>query len=337
MSSKALRPLILGLSGPTLTVEEAALFREFPPVGFILFDRNIEDPAQLRELTDSLRDLTDRPDLPILVDQEGGRVQRLGPPHWSRHPAGARFGELYDRSPIAALDAARFHGLAIAAELVAAGISVDCLPLLDVPAPGGHDIIGDRAFSSDPLVVAALGAAVLEGLREGGICGIVKHIPGHGRAGADSHTELPVVTASREELRTDILPFQRLASAPMAMTAHVRYDAWDPERCASLSPIVIKEIIRGEIGFDGFLMCDDLAMQALEGPLEDRMANALKAGCDAALHCTGLFADSEALLNAAPPLTQAALRRLSKGMGDGASRCVRAEQAAARRDELLPP
>lgn len=335
MSSEPLRPLILGLSGPALTEDEAELFRALPPAGFILFERNVEDPAQLRALTDSLRDLTGRADLPILIDQEGGRVQRLWPPHWRKHPPGARFGELYNRSPIAGLDAARFHGLAIAAELTAVGINVDCLPLLDAPVPGAHDVIGERAFGPDPLMVAALGSAVLDGLRDGGVCGIVKHIPGHGRAGADSHAELPVVTASRAELAADLLPFQRLADAPMAMTAHVRYDAWDAERCASLSPTVVGDIIRGEVGFDGFLMCDDLAMHALAGPLESRMYQALEAGCDTALHCTGILSENETLLRAAPGMDERAMARLAQAVAYPASDTAQTEDLEGRLDELL--
>ncbi|MBZ6379686.1 beta-N-acetylhexosaminidase [Pacificimonas aurantium] len=332
-----MRPLVLGFAGPELTPDEEALFGRFPPAGFILFDRNIGSPRQLRMLTDRLRALTGRPDVPILIDQEGGRVQRLGPPHWPEHPPARPFGELYREGPIAALDAARFHGRAIAADLAAAGINVDCLPVLDVRDPEGHDIIGDRSFDADPSAVASLGAALLTGLREEGVCGIVKHIPGHGRARADSHRELPVVNAPREDLARDFLPFLRLADAPMAMTAHVLYAALDEARCASLSPVVIGDVIRGELAFDGFLLCDDLAMKALTGPLQDRLEGVLAAGCDAALHCTGIFAENETLLSAAPVMAERSRERLEAAMNwaEVPAADMSAEEWARRRDDLL--
>ena len=327
-------PLILGLSGPVLTETERDLFAAHRPAGIILFARNIEAPDQVRALTDSLRDCCGE-DLLVLIDQEGGRVQRLRPPHWRDHPPGAAFGKLYDTGPMTAIEAARLHGHAIAAELVPLGINAPCLPLIDVPVAGAHDIIGDRAFSGDPMWVAALGGAVLRGLREGGVAGIIKHIPGHGRAGADSHEELPVVTADAAALEQDLAPFRALKDAPMAMTAHVRYDAWDAERCASISPKVIGEIIRGDIGFDGLLMCDDLAMHALGGALEKRMTDALAAGCDVALHCTGEADANATLLGAAPEMTEAAIRRWKAALTWPTAEPAPEANAAERRDELL--
>ncbi len=328
-------PLIVGLGGLKPTPNERALFKETDPAGYILFARNIDTPEQVRALTDDLRDLSGRDRLPILIDQEGGRVQRLTPPHWRQHPPAAVFGTAWNTAPMTALEAARFHGIAIGQDLRAAGISVDCLPLLDVPVPGAHDIIGDRAFGSDPNMVASLGAALMGGLRESGICAIVKHIPGHGRAEADSHESLPVVSASREELQADFLPFARLSAAPMAMTAHVRYDAIDPEHCASLSSRLIDEIIRGQIGFDGLLMCDDLGMDALEGGLAGRMNAALAAGCDVCLHCSGDFDEAQTLAGAAPDMTTDAASRLEAAMNWPETDPAIFEDAAARRDELL--
>ena len=329
-----MKPLILGVSGPVLTDAERERLAAHRPAGIILFARNVEAPDQVRTLTDSLRDCCGD-DLLVLIDQEGGRVQRLRPPHWRDHPPGAAFGRLYDIGPMTAIEAARLHGHAIAAELVPLGVNAPCLPLIDVPVAGAHDIIGDRAFSRDPMWVAALGAAVLRGLREGGVAGIIKHIPGHGRAGADSHEELPVVTADAAALEQDLAPFRALNDAPMAMTAHVRYDAWDAQRCASISPKVIGDVIRGDIGFDGLLMCDDLAMHALGGELVTRMNDALAAGCDVALHCTGEADANATLLRAAPEMTETAQRRWKAALGWPAAEPSPEAKAADRRDELL--
>ena len=235
---------IYGFSGPALTEDERDFFRACDPAGYILFKRNCVDPAQLLALTDSLRELSGRADLPVLIDQEGGRVARMQPPQWPRFPAGEAFDRLYRLAPSSAIEAARVNGRALGLMLQSAGINVDCAPLLDVRQPGAHDIIGDRALGSEPMQVAALGRAILDGLASAGVAGVVKHIPGHGRALADSHKELPVVTASAEELDTDIAPFQRLSWAPMAMVAHVLYTAWDRDRPASQSPVVIHDIIR---------------------------------------------------------------------------------------------
>lgn len=329
-------PIIFGFAGVELTADERALFRDADPAGYILFKRNIDHPDQVRALTDSLRDLSGRAEVPILIDQEGGRIARLGPPHWPTFPSGEQFGRLYETAPVSALEAARVNGLALAVMLRSLGINVDCLPVLDVPSPECHDVIGDRAYGTDPMRVAALGDMTLRGLRDGGVVGIVKHIPGHGRAAADSHLELPVVTAAREALETDIAPFRKLNRAPMAMTAHVVYTAIDPDRCASVSPVVIGDLIRGDIGFDGFLMADDLGMKALGGSFAQRARDTIAAGCDVALHCSGDFAEMAEIANAGIAMTDAAAKRLLDAMAwaDGRSDADIAE-LAAKRDRLL--
>ena len=337
-------PLFLGLSGPALTPDEIALFRAADPAGYIVFKRNCIDPEQLLALTDALRDLAGR-DVPILIDQEGGRVARLQPPHWPAFPAQGVFGTLFDRAPFSGIQAAKLNAQAIAATLQSVGVNVDCLPLLDVPQPDGHGIIGDRAYATDPLWVAALGKATLDGLKAGGVCGVVKHIPGHGRARVDSHLDLPVVDASREELEIDFEPFRKLRAAPMAMTAHVVYTALDPGRCATLSPTVIGATIRGDIGFDGLLMSDDLGMKALghgsagSNAVADfgaRALNALDAGCDIALHCSGDFAEMRAIVEAVPAITAEAARRLDAAMAWAAVPEPRPlDDLIAERDALL--
>jgi len=295
-----------------LNDEERAFFRAAVPYGFILFVRNVETPEQVRALVRDLRDTVGRDDAPVLIDQEGGRVQRLKPPHWRAAPPGRRFGELYARDKAAAEQGAEANARLIAAELTDLGIDVDCLPLLDVPALGAHDIIGDRAFGVSPDVVIALGRAVCRALRGGGVMPIVKHIPGHGRARCDSHLELPVVGASLEELRlTDFAPFKALADeACWAMTAHVVYSAIDPSAPATLSAKVIAEAIRGEIGFDGPLISDDLSMKALSGDFASRTKGALAAGCDLVLHCNGDMAEMTAVVEACAPLADKAQARL---------------------------
>jgi beta-N-acetylhexosaminidase len=307
-------PLILGLAGPQLGGAERAFFTDLEPAGFILFRRNIIDHAQLRRLIDNLRALAGRDDLPILIDQEGGRVARMPPPEWPAFPPGRAFDRLYDVAPVSAIEAARSNARAIGLILAEAGINVDCLPLLDVVDPAGHDIIGDRALGSEPMRVAALGRATLEGLRVENVVGVVKHVPGHGRASADSHVALPTVTVDTAALERDLAPFRRLADAPMAMTAHVVYTAWDAERCASLSPVVIGNIIRGEIGFDGLLMSDDLGMHALQGSFGERAAGVLAAGCDIALHCSGDMAEMTAVAGAVGTIEPAARARLDRAM-----------------------
>jgi beta-N-acetylhexosaminidase len=327
-------PAFLGLAGPELTVSERAFFRAVDPAGYILFARNIESPAQVQALTASLTDLAGRA-LPILIDQEGGRVARLRPPHWPSFPTGDTFARTYARAPITAIEACRLNALALAAMLRPLGITVNCLPLLDVRDPEGHDIIGDRALGEEPMQVSALGRATLDGLRQGGVCGVVKHIPGHGRAGADSHLELPVVTASKAALERDFEPFRRLATAPMAMTAHVTYTALDPLKCATLSADVI-DFIRTDIGFSGLLMSDDLGMKALAGDFGDLAATALAAGCDIALHCSGDMAEMQAIAAALSDIGPAARRRLDAAMAwAGAGDDTTTERWAEARDRLL--
>jgi len=329
-------PAILGLSGLALTADEIAFCKEAEPAGYILFARNCGNRGQLRALTDSLRGLSGRDDLPILIDQEGGRVARLRPPEWPVFPAQWRFAELYEKAPISAIEAARVNAQAIALTLAEAGINVDCLPLLDVRREGADDIVGDRSFGAEPMRVAALGRAVLDGLEAGGCVGVAKHIPGHGRARADSHKALPVVDASAEELAIDLAPFRALHDAPMAMVAHILYPAWDPERPASISPTVIGEIIRGEIGFGGLLLSDDLAMDALTGTPGERARAALDAGCDIVLHCSGEMADNEAVAGALGGIDEAARERLERAMAraNGVSE-QSYDRLVAKRDALL--
>ena len=330
-------PLFLGLAGTELGGAERSFFASLDPAGYILFKRNVADPAQLRALTDALRDLSGRDDVPILIDQEGGRVARMQPPHWPAFPRAELFDRLYDIAPMTAIEAARHNAQALAVMLGEAGINVDCLPLLDVRQTGAHDIIGDRALGAEPLRVAAMGRAVIEGLRAGGAVGVVKHVPGHGRAMADSHVELPVVDADAAALETDLAPFIALNDAPMAMTAHVVYQAWDAERCATLSAKVIGEIIRGRIGFDGLLMSDDLGMHALSGSFAGRAAGVLEAGCDIVLHCSGDMAEMEAIAGAVGAIGERAKARLDRAMAtvaDGRSSAP-LDELFARRDALM--
>ncbi len=330
-------PLFLGLESTALTDAERGFFASVDPAGYILFKRNIDDPAQLRALTDDLRALAGRDDVPILIDQEGGRVARMQPPHWPAFPRAELFDRLYDIAPMTALEAVRLNAQAIAVMLIGAGINVDCLPLLDVRQPGAHDIIGDRALGSEPQRVASLGAAVIDGLRSGGAVGVVKHVPGHGRSMADSHVELPVVDADAATLESDLFPFIQLAGAPMAMTAHVVYPAWDSVQCASLSATIIADIIRGRIGFDGLLMSDDLGMHALSGSFGERAAGVLAAGCDIALHCSGAMAEMEAVAGAVGRIGDEARARLDRAMATVAD--VHApgllDDIIARRDALM--
>jgi beta-N-acetylhexosaminidase len=332
-----MRAAIYGLEGFELTADERAFFRDAEPAGFILFRRNCDSPEQLLRLTDSLRDLTGRPDLPVLIDQEGGRVARMRPPAWPAFPAAERFAQLYALAPSSAIEAARSNARAIALSLRSCGINVNALPLLDVRQEGASDIIGDRALGSEPMQVAALGRVVLDGMASAGVVGIVKHMPGHGRALVDSHKALPVVTADAETLESDLEPFERLRSAPMGMTAHVVYTAWDPERPASLSPTVIGNIVRGRIGFEGFLMSDDLGMEALAGDFGSRAAGVVAAGCDAALHCSGEMEEMVAVADAAPAMAPEGEARLARAMtitlvdGDGPDFA----EAVAKRDALL--
>ena len=305
---------IYGFEGLELTGDERDFFRDTDPAGFILFKRNCETREQLRRLTDSLRDLTGRADLPILIDQEGGRVARMKPPEWPAFPAALRFSELYGIAPSSAIEAARANARAIGLMLRDVGVNVNALPLLDVRQEGASDIIGDRALGTAPMQVAALGRAVLDGLASAGVVGIVKHMPGHGRALVDSHHELPIVTASASDLDDDLEPFERLSSAPMGMMAHVVYTAWDPDRPASQSPTVIERIIRERIGFDGFLMSDDSNMNALTGTQAERASACVTAGCDVALPCNGVLTDNVEIAGALGELSIEGADRLARAM-----------------------
>jgi beta-N-acetylhexosaminidase len=307
---------IYGLAGPELNDAERAFFRSAQPWGFILFQRNCVSRAQVRRLTDELRTLSGRADVPILIDEEGGRVQRLKPPEWPARPAMGVFGALYEKDPARGIEAARLNAALIAADLAQIGVNVDCIPCIDVPVPGAHGIIGDRAFGTDPELVATLGREVGEALIAAGVLPVIKHVPGHGRATADSHLALPRVGVSHEDLaRTDFLPFHRLASFPLAMTAHVVFEAIDAERCATLSVKLVQDVIRGEIGFDGLLMSDDLSMKALAGGFAERASGALAAGCDVVLHCNGNMAEMEAIAGAVPPLSGKPLVRAEAALG----------------------
>ena len=323
--------------GPELTADERAFFRDADAAGYIVFRRNCVDQQQLLRLTDSFRDISGRPDVPILIDQEGGRVTRMRPPNWPSFPAADAFARLYQAAPSSAIEAARSNARAIALTLRSCGINVNCLPLLDVRQEGAHDIIGDRALGSEPMQVAALGRAVLDGMASAGVVGVVKHMPGHGRALVDSHKELPLVTASAEELESDLEPFERLRAAPMGMTSHVVYTAWDPDFPASLSQTVIGDIIRGRIGFEGWLMSDDLGMEALSGDFGTRAAGVVAAGCDVALHCSGKMEEMVAVAEAVPAMSAEGEARLARAMAtvlvedDG----VDFAEAVAKRDALL--
>ena len=311
---------ILGCSGPILTPEERTFFRRVKPWGFILFKRNVENPDQVRTLVAALRDTVGRADAPVLIDQEGGRVQRLGPPHWGRFPPGRAFGDVSANDPLVRREITRLGARLMAHDLAALGINVDCVPVLDVPDPSGHEIIGDRAYGQTPDEVALLGRAAAEGLIAGGVLPVIKHIPGHGRALADSHLELPVVDASFEDLDArDFAPFRVLSDMPMAMTAHVIYAAIDKKRPATTSRKVMRRIVRGAIGFDGLVMSDDLSMKALSGDFSERAADSRAAGCDVVLHCNGTMAEMKAVVTGAGELkgraaarAKAALARLAK-------------------------
>jgi beta-N-acetylhexosaminidase len=328
---------IYGLEGLALTDDERSFFSEADAAGFIMFKRNCDTREQVRALTDSLRNLTGRDDLPILIDQEGGRVARMKPPEWPAFPAAERFADLYRAAPSSAIEAVRANARALALMLRSAGINVNALPLLDVRQEGASDIIGDRALGSEPMQVAALGRAVLDGMASAGVVGIVKHMPGHGRALVDSHHELPIVTARADELEADLEPFERLSSAPMGMTAHVVYTAWDPDRPASLSPIVIGDIIRERVGFDGWLMSDDLGMQALQGDFASRAAGVVAAGCDVALHCSGKMEEMIAVASAVPAMSAAGEARLARAMAGTRlePEGIDFAEEIARRDTLL--
>ncbi len=300
----------------TLGKAERDFFRTADPLGFILFANNCESPDQIRALTAALKSSVGRADALVLIDQEGGRVSRLKPPHWRAAPAAAAFGTVFERDSEGALEAARLNARLLAADLDDIGINVDCAPVLDVPVPGAHDVIGDRAFSAAPETVAALGEAFCAGLLEGGVMPVLKHIPGHGRAMTDSHHHLPVVNAPLEELRLrDFLPFKALAAQPFAMAAHVVYQAIDAKAPATVSRAVTDGVIRGELGFEGLLLSDDLSMEALEGSLAERTGAVLAGGCDVALHCSGKLDEMEAVAAVSGAMSEAAMARLARGLG----------------------
>ncbi len=307
---------ILGCAGTFLSAEEAAFFRDVRPWGFILFKRNIDTPDQVRALTAALRETVGRPDAPILIDQEGGRVARLQPPHWKKYPPGRAYGELVANDPLVAREITRLGARLIAHDLTSLGINVDCVPVLDVPDPKGHEIIGDRAYGDTPEQVATLGRAAAEGLLAGGVLPIIKHIPGHGRAMSDSHLELPVVKAKLAELEArDFAPFRVLSDMPMAMTAHVVYTAIDRRNPATTSKKAIKKVIRESLGFDGLLMSDDLSMKALSGDFKQRAKDSLSAGCDVVLHCNGDMDEMKAVMAGVGKLSKEARRRAQAVMG----------------------
>lgn len=330
-------PAIFGIAGLELTADERAFFAEADPAGYILFARNCDNRDQLRRLTDDLRAIHGRDRLIVSIDQEGGRVVRMKPPEWPKYPSGEIFARLYEIAPASAIEAARINAEAMANELALAGITVDYHAPFDVRRPETDDVIGDRALGSDPMQVAALGRAVLDGMERGGVVGCLKHMPGHGRATVDSHKELPRVDASDAELAADIEPFRTLAKHPLGMSAHIVFTAWDAAAPATLSPTVISEIIRGRIGFDGLLLSDDIDMQALDGTIAERGSRALDAGCDIVLNCWAKMDDQIALASELPALSgkgAARLERVHDAMGKLPD-AIETGDLLARRDALL--
>lgn len=309
------RAFITGVSGTELTAAEREFIRDLRPWGFILFKRNVATPAQVAALVAELRAVADAPDVPVLIDQEGGRVQRLGPPHWPVYPPGAVFATLYDTDSASGLTAARLSARLIAADLADLGITVDCLPLADVPVPGADAVIGNRAYGTEPGKVAAIARAVTEGLEQGGVLPVLKHIPGHGRATADTHFKLPTVDTPRDELeRTDFAAFKPLSDLPMAMTAHVVFSAFDPAHPATTSATMIADVIRGAIGFQGLLMSDDVSMNALSGDIAERTRAIFAAGCDVVLHCNGNIEEMREVADQTPELSGRALERANAAL-----------------------
>lgn len=329
-----MKAAIVGISGPVVTAEEAALLRAHPPAGVILFARNVVDPAQLAALTASLQAALSA-EAVLMVDQEGGRVARLRPPHWRAHPPAAAIGAVFARDAAKGLRAAWLTGALIGLDCASIGFDVVAAPVLDLELPGAHSVIGDRAYAEDPRVVARLGRAVAAGLLAAGIQPIGKHAPGHGRAKLDSHLALPTVEAN--DLDADLLPFALNADLPWAMTAHILYPAWDAMRPATLSPDVIGNVIRRRIGFEGVLVTDDLAMRALSGAPAALAQQALAAGCDLALYCAGDLAPTEELLASCPEVTAPAAARLAHARGMAARRRLTLDVAALadERDRLL--
>jgi len=328
-----MRAFITGLSGPALTDRERAFLTEAEPWGLILFRRNIVNPDVLRSLIGDAREALGRA-APVLIDQEGGRVQRLGPPHWPVYPPGAAYGALYDRNRDTGLAAAKLGARLIAADLEVLGIDVDCLPLADVPETGADKVIGDRAYGNEPGKVAAIAGAIAEGLADGGVLPVLKHMPGHGRATADSHLKLPVVNAEKSVLNgTDFAAFRPLAALPLGMTAHVVFTAIDPVAPATVSATIVRDVIRDSIGFQGLLMTDDISMGALSGSVGERSGAALAAGCDIILHCNGEMAEMQEVAAAVPSLAGEAARRAAAALA--AKQSPAAIDLATSRAEFL--
>jgi beta-N-acetylhexosaminidase len=338
--SLEVRAFTCGCAGLSLTHDEREFMRRFRPWGLILFGRNVQNRAQLTALTAQFREITGREDAPVFIDQEGGRVRRMKEPEWRPHPPAAAFDKLAcsaDEKARLVREGARL----IAHDLAEVGVNVDCMPVLDVPVEGAHEVIGSRAYSCDPSQVAVLGRAACEGLLAGGVLPVIKHIPGHGRANADSHLALPVVHASRSELEAaDFAPFRALADMPMAMSAHVVYTAIDAQRPATVSPIVVSEVIRGFIGFDGLLMSDDLSMKALGGSFTEKTGALFAAGLDLALYCWSDLREAEEVARATPILGGLSAERAEKALNR--LRAARASQspfdpvdAAARQQSAL--
>lgn len=333
MSSRA---FITGVSGLELTAPEREFILGKRPWGFILFKRNVETPEQVAGLVRELRECVGAPDAPVLIDQEGGRVARLGPPHWPAYPPGATFGALYDIDPALGLKAARLSARLIAADLADLGITVDCLPLADVPVAGADAVIGNRAYGTEPGKVAAIARAVTEGLEQGGVLPVLKHIPGHGRATADSHFRLPTVDTPPETLEnTDFAAFKPLADLPMAMTAHVVFSALDPAQPATTSATIIRQVIRGAIGFQGLLMSDDVSMNALAGSIAERTRAIVGAGCDMVLHCNGKLDEMRDVARETPELAGEALLRADRALASRKSSQPLDRQAARAELETL--
>ncbi|GAA4051772.1 beta-N-acetylhexosaminidase [Parerythrobacter jejuensis] len=329
-------PAIFGITGLSLTPEERSFFQDADPAGYILFARNIESREQTRALTDELRTIHGRDDLFICVDQEGGRVTRLKPPQWTKFPSGEVFDRLYQRAPASAIEAARVNAQVLAMELAEVGITVDCHPPLDVRQAGAHDVIGDRALGSEPMQVAALGRAILDGLAKGGVLGCVKHMPGHGRTTCDTHKDLPTVHAGEEELAIDLAPFKALADTPVGMTGHLLFPIWDAENPSTLSSTIIAEIIRGRIGFDGLLLTDDIDMEALSGSIPERAEQSIAAGCDVVLNCWAKMDDMQGIVERCGTMRPESVARLDRALA-ARTEGEDADKAAllAKRDALL--
>jgi beta-N-acetylhexosaminidase len=332
-TTKAPLAILFGCAGEKLSAAERAFFSGADPLGFVLFQRNCRDREQVRALVAELRNGVGRDDAPVLIDQEGGRVARLKPPQWRRYPAAAQLAALPD-----AEEAVWLGARLIADDLAALGVTIDCAPVLDLPAPDADAIIGDRAYGSDPVRVARLGRAMCDGLLAGAVLPVIKHMPGHGRARVDSHKALPIVATDIGLLeKTDFAPFRALADMPWAMTAHVVYGAIDARHPATTSPIVIENIIRGSIGFDGVLVSDDIGMGALAGGFGERVAAALAAGCDLAMHCSGNLNEMQEAAAGAFPVTQQAAARLARGkaLRHGSFRAFDRREAEAQFDAMI--